>query len=98
MVICRKEQNANSLFAQSYKIGLPERVSYQLSCKDEEPDRKCTALPACANIGTLCKGAKACAAVDTMINSIRFAGKPYSPYPEADPQWQQPEQPLCSVD
>lgn len=84
--------------ARSYEIELPAQVSYLLACDGGGPDRKCTALPARANIGTLCNSATACAAVDTMINSIRFAPKPYSAYPEVDPQWQSPEQPVCNVD
>lgn len=84
--------------ARSYEIELPAQVSYLLACDGEGPDRKCTALPARAYIGTLCNSTTACAAVDTMISSIRFAPKPYLPYPELDPQWQSPEQPVCSVD
>ena len=84
--------------AGSYEIELPARSSDQLTCEGEGPSRKCVGLPARANINTLCNNAKACAKMGTMISSIRFAPKPYSPYPMVDPQWQPPEQPVCSVD
>lgn len=74
------------------------RVSYMLACEGDEPISKCTALPARANIATLCNSPIACAKVGTIISSIRFAPKPYSPYPEADPQWQPPKHPVCNVE
>lgn len=61
-------------------------------------DKQCRVPNAKASMSSLCKGAAACGAIDTIIGSTQVAPGPHTPMPRPDPNWRPPEAPLCSVE